>query len=464
MKVQVKDMTVGKPFKTILLFVLPMILSVTLQQLYNIADNFIAGRFINNSYSFSAVGTIYPITVVFLDIAVGFGVGCGISIAKYFGAKNYKKVKRGLFTSVVSMTVLALVCTAVGVAVMKPLLSTMIDAESELECFRDAYKYMVIYVAGMFFLCVYNVCMCIFQAMGNSKTPLYFLIFSTVFNVLLDMLFVKAFRMEADGLALGTVISEAIAGVLSLLVLAKNIFSLTKEKVAFFDKSILRDIVRVGVPSILQGAFISVGGVLIMQFIAKFSDSIYVSGGYSAAYKVCYIAINIFTQIGNAVGNFVSQNVGAGKFERVNKGLLSGLVIGIAFCAVATVGILPFREWWVNLFLSEEYTGDTELVLSTGKLFMMTVVPFFLTIAVKIPCDGAMKGSGDMIFFMIGTFLDLILRVVCSYVFGRFFGYETIFWAWPVGWSVGCVASVALYLTGHWKYACGYKTKQKKIA
>lgn len=455
---QVKDMTVGKPFKTLLVFVLPMILSVTLQQLYNIADNFIAGNFINNSYSFSAVGTVYPVTVVFLDIAVGFGVGCGISSARYFGAKDYTKVKKGLFTALISMLVLAVAVTVVGVIVIKPVLSLMIDPVAEPECFSDALAYMTIYIFGMLFLFVYNVCMNIFQALGNSKTPLYFLMFSTVLNVGLDLLFVTAFGMESDGLALGTLISEAVAGVLSLAVLMKSVLKLSSDKVSAFDKSILKDIARIGVPSIFQGLFISVGGVLVMSFISGFGN-IYVAGGYSAAYKVCYIAINIFSMIGNAISNFVSQNIGAGEYERVIKGFSSGLIIAVAFCAIATVLILPFREWWVNLFLSDGYTGDRDTVIETGNLFILTVVPFFLSIALKIPFDGVLKGSGDMSGFMAGTCIDLVLRIGCSYLFGKLWGYQAIFWAWPVGWIVGFIVSASIFFTGGWKKKCGYKIR-----
>lgn len=458
---KLKDMTTGNPFKTILVFVLPMVLSVTLQQLYNIADNIIAGNFINNSYSFSAVGTVYPVTVVFLDIAVGFGVGCGISIARYFGAQDYKKVKSALFTGLISMAVLAIAVTAIGLAIMKPLLSLMIDRAKEPECFDDAYRYMMIYVGGMIFLFIYNVCMNVFQALGNSKTPLYFLIFSTVFNVALDILFVKAFSMKADGLALGTVISEAVASVLSLAVLLRSVYKLTKEKVEAFDKSAMKDILHIGVPSILQGTFISVGGIFIMAFVMKFGD-IYVSGGYSAAYKVCYIAVNIFNVIGNAISTFVSQNVGAKKYERLKKGYFSGFILALAFCAIATVLILPLREFWINLFLSQQYEGNRTLVVSTGKLFMTIVVPFFVFIAIKIPCDGILKGSGDMLGFMTGTGVDLVLRVICAYLFGRYYGYEALFWAWPVGWIVGSLLSLAIFLFGKWKYKCGYKIKLPK--
>lgn len=455
---KLKDMTAGNPFKTILIFVLPMILSVTLQQLYNIADNVIAGNFINNSYSFSAVGTVYPVTVVFLDIAVGFGVGCGITIARYFGAQDYKRVKSALNTGLIFMTIIAVVVTAIGLAVMKPLLSVMIDGASEPECFNDAYRYMMIYVAGMFFLFVYNVCMNVFQALGNSKIPLYFLIFSTVFNIGLDILFVKVCDMEADGLALGTVISEAVASMLSLFVLIKSVRRLCREKVIAFDKFALKDILHIGIPSILQGTFISVGGIFIMAFVSKFGD-IYVSGGYSAAYKVCYMAINIFNVIGNAISTFVSQNIGAKKYERLYKGFFSGFILSFAFLAIATTLILPLKEFWIKLFLSSKYKGNTQTVMATGELFITIVVPFFALIAIKSPCDGILKGSGDMLGFMTGTGVDLVLRVVLAYVFGRYLGYKAIFWAWPIGWAVGAMLSLCIFLFGKWKYKCGFKIK-----
>ena len=452
-----KDMTQGKPFIVLLLFALPMVLSVTLQQLYNLADNFIAGHFISSIDSFNAVGIVYPITVVFLDIAVGFGVGCGVVSARYFGAKDYSSLKKTARVGLIGTLILGLITTIVGLGIIYPLLRGMIDTNTEgMGCFNEALSYMLIYIGGVIFLFLYNYAMYMFQSFGNSKTPLYFLIFSTLLNVTLDLLFVMPIKLGSAGLALGTVISEAIAAILSLLVLFKSINKMEQEKIKGFDKEIFKQIVGVAIPSILQGLFISVGGVLITTILTSIGGN-YVAGGYSAAYKICYIAINIFTVLCNAECNYVSQNVGAGKFDRIKKGYFATLIISAIFCVIATVAILPFKEFWVRIFLSSDETSDVSLIVSSGELFITCVVPFFVLMVVKIPLDGVLKGATDMFGFTLGTSVDLVIRVLGALILGNIFGYEGIFFAWPLGWAVGMIISIIMYFSGRWKRKCGYK-------
>ncbi len=448
-------MTVGSPFKIILFFSIPLILSATLQQLYNLADNFIAGHFISNLDSFNAVGIVYPITVVFLDIAVGFGVGCGVVGAKFFGAKDMKNLKKTATVGLISTIILSLVVTAIGFAIIYPLLNAMIGRGENGGCFNEALNYMLIYIAGVIFLFLYNYSMYMFQAFGNSKTPLYFLIFSTLLNIALDVLFVMPIKMNAAGLALGTVISEGIAGVLSVVVLFRSIRKFDANHYEKFDKTILKSITGIAAPSILQGCFISVGGVLITSILTSIGGNS-VAGGYSAAYKICYIAINIFTVLCNALSSFVSQNIGAKRYDRIMKGYFSTLIIASAFCVLAMGTILPFSEFWVRLFLSGEAEGEVDVIVNAGKLFILCVVPFFVFMVVKIPLDGILKGATDMLGFTLGTSADLVCRVVGALVLGNIFGYEGIFFAWPIGWGVGMCISLTMFFLGRWKKKCGY--------
>lgn len=450
-----KDMTVGNPFKIILLFSIPLVLSATLQQLYNLADNFIAGHFIANLDSFNAVGIVYPITVVFLDIAVGFGVGCGVVAAKFFGAKDMKNLKKTATVGLISTIVLGLIVTVIGMAVIYPLLNAMVGKGESEGCFNEALSYMLIYIAGVIFLFLYNYSMYMFQAFGNSKTPLYFLIFSTLLNIALDLLFVMPIKMNSAGLALGTIISEGIAGVLSVVVLFRCIKKFDANHYEKFDKVILKSIIGIAAPSILQGCFISVGGVLITSILTSIGGNS-VAGGYSAAYKICYIAINIFTVLCNALSSFVSQNVGARKYDRIMKGYFSTLIISAAFCVLAMAAILPFREFWVRLFLSNDAEGEVNVIVNSGKLFILCVVPFFVFMVIKIPLDGILKGATDMLGFTLGTSTDLVCRVIGALVLGHLFGYEGIFFAWPIGWGIGMCISVAMFFCGRWKKKCGY--------
>ncbi len=452
-------MSKGRPFTVILLFAIPMILSVTLQQLYNLADNFIAGHFISSIDSFNAVGIVYPITVIFLDIAVGFGVGCGVISAKYFGAKDFVSLKKASKVGLISTIILGLIVTAVGFAIIYPLLKGMIDTSIDDGCFNEALAYMLIYIAGIIFLFIYNYAMYMFQSFGNSKTPLYFLIFSTLLNVGLDMLFVMPIKLNSAGLALGTIISEAIAAILSLLVLFKSIEKMDKEQAKGFDKVIFKEIVSVSIPSILQGLFISIGGVLITTILTNVGGN-NVAGGYSAAYKICYIAINIFTVLCNALTNFVSQNVGAKKYERIMQGYFSTLIICAIFCLIATGVILPFKEFWVKLFLSNDNSEETTEIINSGTLFISSVVPFFVLMVIKIPLDGVLKGSMDMLGFTLGTSVDLVVRVLAALILGNIFGYQGVYFAWPLGWAVGAIISIVMFFLGRWKRKCGYPIKE----
>lgn len=294
-----------------------------------------------------------------------------------------------------------------------------------------------------------------FQAFGNSRTPLYFLIFSTLLNIALDLLFVMPIKMNSAGLALGTVISEGIAGVLSVVVLFRCIKKFDANHYEKFDKNLLKSIIGIAAPSILQGCFISIGGVLITSILTSIGGNS-VAGGYSAAYKICYMAINIFTVLCNALSSFVSQNVGAKKYDRIMKGYFSTLIIAASFCVLAMVIILPFREFWVRLFLSSDAEGEVDVIVSSGKLFILCVVPFFVFMAVKIPLDGILKGATDMLGFTLGTSVDLVCRVVGALILGNIFGYEGIFFAWPIGWGVGMCISVFMFFYGRWKRKCGY--------
>lgn len=455
-----KDMTVGNSFLVLLLFSIPMILSVTLQQLYNLADNFIAGHFIESVDSFDAVGIVYPITVVFLDIAVGFGVGCGVASAKYFGAKNYISLKKTYKIGLIGTIVLGLITTIIGLVIIYPLLKGMINSDGGEGCFNEALNYMLIYIAGVIFLFIYNYSMYMFQSLGNSKTPLYFLIFSTLLNVALDLLFVIPVKLGSAGLALGTIISEGIAAILSLLVLIKSVNKLEKEKIKGFDQVIFKEIISLAIPSILQGLFISIGGVLITAILTSVGGN-YVAGGYSAAYKICYIVINIFTVLCNALSNFVSQNIGAHKFERLVEGYFSTVLLCLIFCIIATIVILPFKEFWVEIFLSDKNAENVELIINSGKLFISCVAPFFIFMVIKIPFDGLLKGSTDMLGFTLGTSIDLVIRVIGAFILGKIFGYEGIFFAWPLGWFIGMIISLSAFLTGRWKKKCHYPLELK---
>ncbi len=443
-------LTIGSPFKTLLLFSLPMILSVTLQQFYNICDSMIAGKMISDN-SLSAVSATYPITVVYLAIAVGFGVGANIITARFIGQKNYKNAISSIYTSLITISIMALIIAGLGLALLKPLLF-MLNVNDAY--YDEAFIYLLFYTCGMLFLFIYNVSTSLFQSIGNSRIPLYLLIFSTALNIVLDIWFVNI-NMGIKGIALATFISQGVASTISLIILLIYSKKLFNEKGKIFDKRILKTILPVAIPSIIQGSIISIGGVFIQSLINSFGPS--VTAGYGAAYKIVYVIVNIYTVMSNAISTFVSTNAGAAKFDRIKKGFYSGLLICGILTIIATVIFMTMPEPLLSIFGNE---NSSEEVIIVGKRFIYCVAPFYIFLCLKIPCDGVLKGSKDMRSFMIATFLDLIIRVVLSYLLGNLLPDEYklygIFLSWPIGWIVGMAISLGAYKLGRWKRLIGY--------
>ena len=445
-------LTTGSPFKTLLLFSLPMILSVTLQQFYNICDSMIAGKMISDN-ALSAVSATYPITVVYLAIAVGFGVGANIITARFIGQKNYKNAITSIYTSFITITIMALVVSGLGLALLKPLL-IMLNVNDQ-PYYDEAFIYLLFYTCGILFLFIYNVVTSLFQSLGNSRIPLYLLIFSTILNIILDILFVKA-DMGIMGIALATFISQAIASIISLIILLIYTKKVLGEREKIFDKRILKTILPIAIPSIIQGSIISIGGVFIQSLINSFGPS--VTAGYGASYKIVYVIVNIYTVMSNAISTFVSTNAGAAKYDRIKKGFYSGLIICGILTIIATFIFMIMPRPLLSIFGNE---NTSEEVVEVGKRFIYCVAPFYIFLCLKIPCDGVLKGSKDMRSFMISTFLDLIIRVLLSYILGNVLPDEYklygIFLSWPLGWAVGMVVSLLAYKHGRWKKLIGYE-------
>ncbi len=454
-------LTTGSPFKTLLLFSLPMILSVTLQQFYNICDSMIAGKMISDN-SLSAVSATYPITVVYLAIAVGFGVGANIITARFIGQKNYKNAITSIYTSLITITIMALAVSGLGLALLKPLL-IMLNVNDQ-PYYDEAFTYLLFYTCGILFLFIYNVVTSLFQSLGNSRIPLYLLIFSTILNIILDILFVKA-DMGIMGIALATFISQAIASIISLIILLIYTKKVLGEREKIFDKRILKTILPIAIPSIIQGSIISIGGVFIQSLINSFGPA--VTAGYGASYKIVYVIVNIYTVMSNAISTFTSTNAGAAKYDRIKKGFYSGLIICGILTIIATFIFMIMPRPLLSIFGNE---NTSEEVVEVGKRFIYCVAPFYIFLCLKIPCDGVLKGSKDMRSFMIATFLDLIIRVLLSYILGNVLPDEYklygIFLSWPLGWAVGMAISLLAYKHGRWKKLIGYDDKNeiKEIA
>lgn len=438
----IKDLTEGNPQKVLWRFTIPMFISVIFQQLYNIADSVIAGKFAGED-ALAAVGASYPITMIFMAIAVGSNVGCAVVISQLFGAKEYGKMKTAVYTTLLSSFVLAVVLTVGGLLGTQSLMR-MIRTPDNI--FSDGALYLRIYVGGLIFLFLYNVATGIFTALGDSKTPLYFLIGSSLGNIALDTWFVAGFHWGVAGVAWATFIAQGIACILALLTLIRRLRQVgTKEAFALFSWSMLKKISLIAVPSILQQSFVSVGNIFIQSLVNSFGSS--VIAGYSAAIKLNTFSVTCFTTLGNGVSSFSAQNLGAGKVDRARKGLQAGVKMGLLTAVPFFIAFFIFGQNMIQLFMS----GDASAVaMNTGISFLKIVAPFYFVISVKLVIDGMLRGAGAMVSFMAATFADLILRVILSYILASYFEVTGIWMSWPIGWSIATLMSVLFYLRGKW--------------
>lgn len=441
----ITDMTEGTIFKTLWKFTIPMLVSVMFQQLYNIADSVVAGKFAGVN-ALAAVGASYPITMLFMAVATGLNIGCSVVISLYFGAKEYSRMKCAVSTSLLGTIGISLILSVLGLVFCRPLLKLL---RTPADIFADSALYLNIYVLGLLFLFLYNICTGIFTALGDSGTPLYFLIASSVGNIILDLVFVICFKLGVAGVAWATFLAQGVSSILAFITLRKRLVQVPGKSEKKFSLPMLGKIMEVAVPSIFQQSFISVGNLFVQGLVNSFGST--VVAGYSAAIKINTFAITSFTTLGNGVSSFTAQNIGAGKLKRVSAGWKCG--IGLVFGVAIPVFLLFFFAGSpiIQLFMSE----GGENALTVGVRFLKIVSPFYIVVSVKLVSDGVLRGSGAMTAFMIATFSDLVLRVILAFVLSHQWGETGIWMSWPIGWVIGTILSLLFYGLGVWKKSSG---------
>lgn len=437
-----KDLTVGKPETVLWKFCIPLFGSVIFQQLYNIADSLVAGKFIGEN-ALAAVGNSYEITLIFIAFAFGCNIGCSVIVSQFFGAKRYVDVKTSVHTAMISSAVLCAVLMLFGLLCGDSMLALI---RTPNEIWADSSLYLRIYVLGLPFLFFYNIATGIFSALGDSKTPFIFLAFSSTANILVDILFVAVFQMGVAGVAWATFLCQGISCMLAVIVVFRRLSKIaSKEESALFSLVILKKIAVIAIPSILQQSFISVGNIIIQSVINGFGPG--VIAGYAAAIKLNNLVITSFTTLGNGISNYTAQNLGAGILSRIKEGFRAGVKMVWAICVPIVALYLLAAPVLVRFFMNE----PSELALTSGVIFLYIVAPFYFIISIKLTADGILRGAGLMKAFMISTFTDLILRVALAIIFAGRFGYIGIWCAWPIGWSVATCMSVFFYHRGPWK-------------
>ena len=435
----VKDMTKGAVTPILVRFAIPLLISVMFQQMYNISDSIIAGQFIGND-ALAAIGASYPITMIFLAIGTGMNVGCSVIISTLFGAREYRQMKTAVFTSLISTSTLAAVLTVAGYFT-SGLFLRLLNTDAEL--MKDSQIYLNIYVFGLLFLFLYNICNGIFTALGDSKTPLYFLIGSSLGNIGMDLLFVAVFKMGVAGAAWATFICQGVCSMLAFFVLLRRIAAIKSEKFGYFEWKTLGRIATLSVPSILQQSFVSVGQLFIQSLVNGCGTD--VVAGYASAIKLNTFAVTCFSTVGNSVSSFTAQNIGAGEFPRVKKGFKVGVILAVSIAAMFSLCYVFFSNSLIYLFMDKS-NDNTAAAADAGVHFLRVVSPFYFAVALKLSADAVLRGGRRVAAFMITTFSDLILRVAFAFILSPMYGAAGIWLSWPVGWTISGGISLGFYI------------------
>ncbi len=429
-----RDLTVGKPEKVLWQFCLPLFGSILFQQLYNLADSLVAGKFIGQD-ALAAVGNSYEITLIFIAVAFGCNIGCSVVVSGFFGAKDYGKVKTAVSTAMLASGAACLALMLLGLLGGEALLRLIRTPE---QIMADSLLYLTIYVWGIPFVFFYNLSTGVFSALGDSKTPFWFLAGSSLANIGMDVLFVTLFRMGVAGVAWATFLCQGVSCLLALLTVLRRLRTMkTEEKPRRFSLPILKGFARIAIPSTLQQSFISVGNIIIQGAINGFGPG--VIAGYAAGVKLNNLVITSFTTLCNGISNYTAQNLGAGRRDRIRPGFRAGLKLVWALSLPLFLLYCFLGEPLIRFFIDK----PTQEAVRTGVIFLRILSPFYVVVSAKLVSDGVLRGAAMMRQFMTATFTDLILRVVLAVLLSRTaLGATGIWCAWPIGWTVATVLSL----------------------
>lgn len=432
-----------KPLKALLIFAFPMIIGNLFQQFYTMVDSVVVGRFVGE-HALAAVGASYSLTNVFISIAIGGGVGASVLTSRYFGSRDYKKMKTSVTTALFSFLVISLMLGGVGLCFGKEIMMLL---NTPANILNQATEYLNIYFIGLPFLFMYNVLSAMFNALGRSKIPLFLLIFSSLFNIVLDVVLVRSFSMGVAGVAWATLVAQGISAVVAFFIFVREMRQYQGEKEDIhFDKREFSEMSRIALPSILQQSTVSIGMMLVQSVVNSFGAEML--AGFSAAMRIESICIVPMAAMGNVISSFTAQNLGAGKEDRVVKGYHTGYGIVFGFGVLLCVMLEFFYEPLIQMFLGEE---GTVLAMSTGTDYLRFIGWFFTFIGLKMITDGLLRGAGDMKMFTVANLVNLSIRVIMAVTLAPSFGIAMVWYAVPIGWAANYLISFLEYRTGKWK-------------
>ncbi len=436
-----RDLTKGPEGLQIFIFALPMLLGNVFQQLYYIVDTLIIGYYLGTE-ALAASGASFPVIFVLISLMIGITTGINVVISQYFGNKNFEKVRRAIDTAFIFLFVASIGLSVLGLVFSKDIF-ILIGLPEEL--IPNATLYFNVYVSGLIFMSGYNATSAILRGLGDSKTPLYFLIISTILNIGFDLLFVVVFKWGIAGVSFATVLAQAIAFGLSVIYLNRyHPLIRFSFRGLSFDRDIFRHSLRIGIPTGLQHTFVSFGMMALMAIVNRFGTA--TIAAYTIAWRIDSFATLPAMNFGMALSTFVGQNMGANKPERVKKGLIA------TFWMTALMSLaVTFVAWSYGKTIIGFFTDDAE-VIKIGYEYLVIVSSFYIVFAGMFATHGVLRGAGDTIVPMFITLFSLwVLRVPASYLLSSTMGPQGIWWGIPIAWIFGLVASFIYYKSGRWK-------------
>ncbi len=436
-----KDLTTGKEGRLILHFALPMLAGNVFQQLYNVVDSIVVGRAIGKE-ALAAVGANFPFIFALISFVVGIAIGSTVVISQYFGAKKMAAVKRAIDTLYIFMFFAALVVTTLGILFAKDIFR-LIDLPADV--LPAAVQYFRVYALGFIFFFGFQGTSAIMRGLGDSKTPFYFLGGSTLLNIALDLIFVLVFHWGIKGVAAATVMAQATAFFAIIFYMNRYHKFLDFRPLKMrFDKLIFRQSLKIGLPTGFQQTFVALGFMALYRIVNMFGTP--TIAAYSVAIRIDSFAAMPAMNFSAALATFVGQNIGAGKTERIHKGLMATLLMANMVAVVISVVALLFAAPLMQIF-----TKDAQVV-EIGKHYLLIVPLFYMVFATMFSINGVMRGAGDTLIPMFFTIISLwFVRIPASWFLSQKFGAIGIWWGIPIAWFVALTLAFTYYKTGRWK-------------
>ena len=430
-----QNFTEGNISKQIISFAVPMLIGSLFQQMYSLIDAVVVGRFVGGS-ALAAVGVSMNAVFFLTAVIIGLTTGASVVISQLYGAEQLDKLERAVSTSILFLGGLSLFITVLGVA-LTPLLLRVLNAPYEIV--DDARIYLQIVIGGAVFPTFYNMYTAYLRALGDSKSPLYILIFANILSIILSLLFVITFGWGVAGAAIATVVAQAISAVLCVLYARKYARILWVKKFSF-DFSLFRDILKYGTPAAVQLSLVMLAHLTIMRLINSFGTV--AAAGIAAANKVDHLAMVPITTLSMALSTFVAQNMGAGIESRAIQGFYVAIKYTLFMTVIISAVLILTAPWVISLFLDPDY-ADTAEILAIGRDYLSILVFFYFLLAILFCFNGFFRGVGDAIIAMIFPVLSLGIRTASAYglVYLGGMGTEALAWSIPIGWGAMCIAS-----------------------